>query len=266
MLDGRRPLDRGVRIRLQRHHGPPPVGPVHRDEHLRLGVVDPVLQGLGGESAEHDGVRRSDPRARQHGHGQLGDHAHVDGDPVALADPERLQRVREPADLLVQLAVRERALLAGLALPVVGDLLAASGAQVAVQAVVGHVQLPPQEPLHPGRVPLADRAPALEPVQPLRLLGPERLRVGGGVLVDRVVTHDGALTERGGRLEHALLGQQRLDGGVLEGVALAHGRNPSWGVRGPFKTGLIPFARLDRFPNTGARCACARTRAWDTCA
>ena len=47
------------------------------------------IERLGGEAAEDDGVRRADAGAGQHGDGQLGHHAHVDGDAVALFHAER---------------------------------------------------------------------------------------------------------------------------------------------------------------------------------
>ena len=50
----------------------------------RLGVVDPGRELFGGEAAEYDRVDRADARAGQHGHRGLGDHRHVDDDPVAF--------------------------------------------------------------------------------------------------------------------------------------------------------------------------------------
>ena len=118
VLDRRAVRDRVVRVLLERDDLAAAVRAVGGDEDLRLRVVDAVLQRLGGEPAEHDRVRRADPRAGEHGHRELGHHAEVDGDPVALRDAEGLQRVGEPADLLVQLAVGDHARVAGLPLPV----------------------------------------------------------------------------------------------------------------------------------------------------
>src|SRR5258706_11493844 len=60
------------------------VGTILRDDGGSLAVVDAVDQSVGGESAEDYGVRSADAGAGQHGDGQLGSHAHVDGDAVAF--------------------------------------------------------------------------------------------------------------------------------------------------------------------------------------
>ena len=165
-----------VGVVLERHDGSPAPCAVGGDQHLRLGVVDAFAQRLGAESAEHDRVRGADASAGEHRDGQLGHHAQVDVDPIAFVDPERPQPVREPADVIEQLGVGDRAGVARLAFPMEGDLVAAAGFHVTVEAVVRGVQLPSFEPPHPRRRPVHDRVPTLEPRQPVGLLGPERLR------------------------------------------------------------------------------------------
>ena len=118
-------------------------------------------QRLGGEAAEDDRVRRADPGAGEHRDRQLRDHRHVDRDPVALLDAELLQRVGGLADLAQQVGVGERPRVAGLADPVVGDLVAAAGLDVPVEAVVGDVQLAADEPLRERQVPLEGRVERL---------------------------------------------------------------------------------------------------------
>ncbi len=153
---------------------PAPPRAVAGDEHLALGVVDPVAQRVRGEAAEHHRVRRAEPCAREHRDGELGHHAEVDRDPVALADAQRLERVRGPADVLEQLRVGDLARVAGLTLPEERDLLAVAGLHVTVHAVVRGVQLPADEPLRERQVPLEHGVPGLRPVEELaRLGGPE---------------------------------------------------------------------------------------------
>ena len=89
------------------------------------GVVDAVGDGVGGESAEDDGVDGADARAGEQGNGQLGRHAHVDGDAVALLDAERLEDVGELLHFDVQLGVGEAADFARLAFPDEGGLVCA---------------------------------------------------------------------------------------------------------------------------------------------
>ena len=77
------------------------------------------------EAAEDDRVGGADAGAGEHRDRRLGDHRHVDGDPVARLHPEREQRVGRLADLAVQVGVGDRAGVARLALPVDGDPVAA---------------------------------------------------------------------------------------------------------------------------------------------
>ena len=75
---------------------------------LHVGVVDAVAQRVRGEPTEHDRVRGTEARAREHRHRELGHHAEVDRDAVTLLDPERLQCVGGTADVVEELAVRDR--------------------------------------------------------------------------------------------------------------------------------------------------------------
>ncbi len=138
-------------------------------------VVHTVDDRVRREATEDARVGRADPRAGEHGDRQLGDHRHVDADPVAALDAEGAQHVGEPAHLVVQLGVGDRAGVAGLALPVVGDLVAEPGVEVAVEAVVGDVELPAHEPLGEGQVPDQRLVEVPEPRHQLAgLAGPER--------------------------------------------------------------------------------------------
>ena len=103
-----------------------------------------------------------------------------------LPTPMLLERVREPLHVEVELGVGDRPLFALLAGPVEGDAVAVAGLDVAVQAVIGHVQLAVAEPLIEGRVRVIEHGgERLVPVQGPRLLGPERVRVERGLLVER---------------------------------------------------------------------------------
>ena len=142
----------------------------------------PAGERVGGEAAEDHRVRRADPGAGQHRDDGLGDHRHVDRDPVALLDAELGQRVGGLADLVLELGVGEVAgVVLGLADPVDRDLVAVAGLDVPVDAVVRRVERAADEPLGERRVvPVEDPVPLLAPVEALGLLGPERLPVGGG--------------------------------------------------------------------------------------
>ena len=103
--------------------------------------------------------------------------------------------------------------VARLALPVVGDLVALLG-EVLVEAALGDVERGVDEPLgERGVRPVEHLAPLLPPLDPLGLLGPERVDVLR-LLVDRLVTV-GLGGELRRRRELAVLTGQRIDGRVL---------------------------------------------------
>jgi hypothetical protein len=121
---------------------------VSSDEYFGAGVVDSLAKGTGTETGEYHSVNRTNASTGEHGIRSLRDHRHVDGNSVALSHADALQRVREPADLLIEFAVRDLPVLSHLiALPydrhLIGALL-----QMAVDAIVRHVQHPAAEPRH----------------------------------------------------------------------------------------------------------------------
>jgi len=75
-------------LKLQLHQVAPAQAAVLSDEHLGLTINDAIAQRVRREAAEHHAVRGAEPRAGEHGHRDLGDHAHVDRHAVALLDAE----------------------------------------------------------------------------------------------------------------------------------------------------------------------------------
>ena len=108
LLDRLRAFERAVDGRLERHDVAAAQRAVLREHDLGAAIVDAIAQRFGGEAAEDDGVRRADARARQHADHDLGHHAHVDRDAIALLDAEAAQHGGERDHLLVQLARRSR--------------------------------------------------------------------------------------------------------------------------------------------------------------
>ncbi len=74
---------------------------VHGDDQLGLAVVDPPLQGIDREAAEHHGMDRPDLGTRQHGKYDLGYPAHVNRDTVTFSDAHGFDDVCHPADFTV---------------------------------------------------------------------------------------------------------------------------------------------------------------------
>ncbi len=178
------------------------------------------------EAAEDDGVGCADAGARQHGDRELRDHRHVDGDSVALLHAKPAQRVREAADLVEQLGVRDGARVAGLTFPVVRHAVAQSRGHMAVEAVGADVELAADEPLRIRRLPRVELVPRLHPVEPVALLRPEGAEalLRGGALVDRRVVQQRRGAKLGRGLEGAVLAQEVLD--RLAGIALLNRHPP----------------------------------------
>ena len=115
--------------------------PVGGDDQLGFGVVDARAQRAGGEAGEHHRVGRAEAGAGEHGDDGLGDHRHVDRDAVAGDEAEVGEGVGGLADFGEQVVVGEVAGVARFALQVDGDAVAVAGEDVAVDAVVGDVEL-----------------------------------------------------------------------------------------------------------------------------
>ena len=166
-----RAVERLVGVALQRYLAALAPARVLGDQHLALHVVEPVGERVGAEAAEDDRVRRAEPGAGEHRDRQLRDHPHVDPDGRALADAERLERVREAHHLGLEVGEGDRPpLVLGLALPVVGDLVAEPRLDVAVDAVEADVELAAEVPLRVRQVPLVELGERLEPGDPLAAL------------------------------------------------------------------------------------------------
>ena len=172
-------------------------------------------------------------RAGQHRDRQLGDHRHVDRDPVAGRDAELLEGVGRLADLALEVAEGQRPGVAGLADPVVRDLVAETALDVAVDAVVADVELTADEPLGERQLPFQGRLERLRPVESLaRALRPEGLEVALGLLVEVGLGvglgHEGEI-----RREGPGLGKQILDLGRRGGRLDAQGETLAFDIGWP---------------------------------
>ncbi len=124
---------------------------------------------------------RADARAGKHRRGGLGDHRHVDHDPVTALNPSGFQQIGEAAGLFVELAVGNgspRARLVGFeddrgALAPLGE--------VAVEAIDRQVKRPVCEPFDVEiffiERPVAGLGREIGPVEPPRLVEIEAVRV-----------------------------------------------------------------------------------------
>ena len=116
VLDGLAALgQRLVRRRLELYRVSASPATVRGDQHLGARVLDPVLQRRRGEAPEDHRVDGPDPVAGVHRDDCLRHERQIDRHSIAFAYTLRLQGVREPADLAVQLAVGKPARVARLA-------------------------------------------------------------------------------------------------------------------------------------------------------
>ena len=125
-------------------------------------------------------MNHANPGTGQHGDGQLGNHAHVDGDAIPLAEPLILEDVCKFAHLPMQLPVGEFFhIRIGVTLPEDGGFVGGRRAEVTVQTVAGDVEFAIGKPgvfdLTGLGVPsiLERLTGLLEPGQAFRLLQPE---------------------------------------------------------------------------------------------
>ena len=117
--------------------------------------------------------------AGEHGHDRFGDHRHVDRDAITGDEAELGESVCRAAHFGEQVVVGQVATVTGSAFEVNGDAVTVAGEDVAVDAVVGDVELAADEPLGDGGVgPVEDVGPFLVPVKALRSIRTESESVG----------------------------------------------------------------------------------------
>jgi hypothetical protein len=200
------------------------------DDDLGLGINDPVTQRVGREAREDDRVDGTNAGAGQERHEGLGDHGEVDGDGITLLDAHLLEDVGGAADLAEELAVGQGAALADLVGLVDDGGLVGVGDGVAVDAVVGGIELALEEP---GIVAVSEAAgvDGLEVAGPGEeipgLPGPELFGLGDGFFVESLVLLDacgegvsgcgewlnrgGEGGSRGGEMSREAIQRQRSD-------------------------------------------------------
>ncbi len=220
-----------IHSRLQGHRlvfAEATIGGNHR---FGLPINQAIAQGIGGKATKHHRVGSTNAGAGQHRYGCLRHHGHVEGDQIALANPQRFEGIGSAANLSVELPVAEAAHIARLALPDQSCLLSPGAIEMAIQAVVGEVGGAAFEPTGEGGIaPIEHLLKGLEPMQVfLGLLSPESIGISVGL------GHQGAIGLQGanGRLSReglrwskdALFLQNRFDLRVRHQRGRAYQRN-----------------------------------------
>ncbi len=212
---------------LQRDLAAAPELPVGGDDGHRARIDDAFLDALCREAAEHHRVRGADARACLHGDHRLDRHRHVDENAVTFLDALRLQRVREAADVVIELLVGDAGDRAVVGFEDDRDL-AGLRREMPVEAVVRRVHFAVGEPLEERRVRLVERLRERLVPQELRarMLRPEALEVAFGFCAHGFVgghSGDVGLLDEGlGRREYAVFLQDRLDTGRHGGFSSAN--------------------------------------------
>ena len=167
---------------LERNDLSPAIAAVGGDDHSGLRVVDAVAYRLRREPAEDDRVDRADPGAREHRDDRLGQHRQIDRHPIALLHAESLERVGAATHLAREVPVGEHPAIARLSLPDERGLVAVGPGEMTIEAVGRRVERAADEPLGVGQLPVEHLPPRGDPVEAPRLLRPEALAIGGGVI------------------------------------------------------------------------------------
>src|SRR5690606_15870874 len=156
---GRRVLQSRIGVELQRYRFAAPVAAVGRYHHFGLAIIDALPQGFRREAAEDHAVGGADTGTRQHGNGQLGNHGHVEGDPVTFLHTELLKTVGKAVYFIIELLVGEDTGIPRFTFPDDGRLVLPDSLEVTVHAVIRRVQLAVDEPLGERRIPFQDLIP-----------------------------------------------------------------------------------------------------------
>ena len=173
--------------RFERQHAAAPEAAVRRNNRFSFRVNNALSQRSGAEAAEHHAVRRADAGTGEHRHRRLGNHRHVDSDPVTLGDALTFKSVGELRHLAQHVVIGQGALVSGLTLPVKRDLIPPAQLHLIVQRVIGGVGLSSYKPLHKGLIPLLHRVPGFEPVKFIGDAAPKGIRVVQGLLIEAFV-------------------------------------------------------------------------------
>ena len=114
---------------------------IGRYDDVRIAICNAVAQTVGREAGENHGMYRADAGACEHRVGGFGDHRQIDSDAVAFFDATGLQHIGKAADIFVQFAVGNRALLGrAIAFPDDRGLFRRAHRQMAVDTIGAGVQ------------------------------------------------------------------------------------------------------------------------------
>ncbi len=223
-------LHRLIHNVLQLHLAAPPITHILRHHHLAVRVIHPVRDRMRRKPTKDHRMHRTNPRTRQQRNRQLRTHPHVHRNPVALLHPQRLQHIRKPLHLPMQLPIGHPPHFARLSLPQQRHLILPRAHRMTVHAVVRQIQLAPHKPLRMRPTPVDHLVPLLEPLNLPRRFPPEPRRVVHAVRIDPLILRLAANPRLRRKLrrgwKHAIFAQMRLENiGVSDLILLRHRRS-----------------------------------------
>jgi len=175
---------------------------VGTDHPVAAAILDPPVDRLGRKSAEDDAVDRADARAGEHRHRAFGDHRHIDGDAVALADAHLLERVGHADRVGEQRGIADVPHLAIGGVGFEDDRGAHPMARgdMAVERIVAKVENAVLIPFDADGIvgPARDLRWRRHPVDALCLIGPETVGIVDAGGVEPVIVGRAAMRVRGG--------------------------------------------------------------------
>jgi hypothetical protein len=155
----------GIHIVFERDNLAAAEAAIGGDDRRGAAVLDAVFDRLRAEPAKDDAVHRADARARQHGHGGLRHHGHVNDDAILRLHALGLEHIGEAANFAVKLLIGEGALVARFAFKNNRGLVLARAGQMAVETVLADIELAADEPFCKRRLPVEHLGPLLLPEQ-----------------------------------------------------------------------------------------------------
>ena len=180
--------DRRINLILEGHcfiFAEPPIGSNHQ---FGFGIFEATAESFGTKPPKDHSVGRTNPRTGEEGNDGFGDHWHINSDAIAFFDPQFFHGVGELTNLMVQLGVGEGTRVTGFPFPDEGGFIFAPSFQVAIEAVMGNVDLAVDKPFCEGRLPIEHLIPFLKPFQLLfRQFTPKAFRITFGPVVKGLV-------------------------------------------------------------------------------
>ena len=146
-------------------------------------IVETFTKAVGTESSKDHRVGGTDAGTGEHGDGDFGNHAHVNGDGIPFADSQLLQGGSALTHFGKEFRVSEAQGIAGLPFPMEGDPVGVR-LDVAIETGFGHIQTSTlKPPVNRSIRGIEETMPGLSPVNLFGLAGPEGQRIPGCFLV-----------------------------------------------------------------------------------